>query len=72
MREMNKAHVTTRPVDRPTLLRLAAAADADPRTVLRALHGEQVRGRAGERIARVLQSRGLQQTNAESTGPEAA
>lgn len=46
-------------IDRPALLRLAAAADSDPRSVLRRLRGERVRGRAGERIDRILASRGL-------------
>ena len=46
-------------IDRPTLLRLAAAADSDPRSVARRLRGEHVRGRAGERIDRVLRARGL-------------
>lgn len=51
-------------IDRPTLLRLAAAADSDPRTVareLRALRGVEphVRGRAGERIRAVLSKHGF-------------
>jgi hypothetical protein len=46
--------------DVPTLLRLAASADADPRTVARVLRGERVRGRAGERIRQVLVTNGAQ------------
>lgn len=51
-------------IDRPTLLRLAAECDADPRSVAReiqAIRGEserRVRGRAGERIRAVLASHG--------------
>jgi hypothetical protein len=53
-----------RDIDRPTLLRLAAEADSDPRTVLaelRARRGERqpVRGRAGERIRAALIRHGL-------------
>ena len=36
---------------------LAAAADVDPRTVVRALAGLPVRGRVGVRVARVLADR---------------
>ena len=51
-------------IDRPTLLRLAAEADADPRSVLRELaaaRGERahVRGRAGERVRAALAAHGL-------------
>ena len=46
------------PVDTPTVLRLAAEADADPRTVARVLRGEHVRGRAGERIRQALATGG--------------
>jgi hypothetical protein len=51
-------------LDRPTILRLAAAADSDPRTVareIRALRGAEphVRGRAGERIRAVLTRFGI-------------
>jgi hypothetical protein len=54
----------TTPLDRPTLLRLAAEADSDPRSVeneIAALRGERphVRGRAGERIRAVLAAKGL-------------
>ena len=52
---------TTRyPVDRQTLLRLAAEADADPRSVARVLRGERVRGHVGAKIERVLRQRGLE------------
>ena len=58
MRVMSK---TEKPVafDRPALLRLAADADADPRTVARVLRGEFVRGRAGERVLQLLKARDL-------------
>lgn len=51
--------MSTVEIDRPTLLRLAAEADTDPRTVLaelRASRGERppVRGRAGERVRAAL------------------
>jgi hypothetical protein len=47
-------------VDRPTLYRIAAEADCDPRTVAAAIaarRGERPppRGRAGERVAAVLE-----------------
>jgi hypothetical protein len=51
--------ITPIQIERPDLLRLAADCDADPRTVQRVLRGEHVRGRAGERIRRVLEQRGL-------------
>lgn len=57
VRGMNATHTTK--VDRRRLLRLAADADVDPRTVERALRGEPVRGRAGERVARALEKAGL-------------
>jgi hypothetical protein len=51
-------------LDRPTLLRLAAEADSDPRSVaaeLAAERGERahVKGRAGERVRAVLAAKGL-------------
>lgn len=46
-------------IDRPTLLRLSAEADCDPRTILAAVHGRPVRGRAGERVRTVLARHGL-------------
>jgi hypothetical protein len=51
-------------VDRREILRLAAEADADPRSIereLRAMRGEDrhVRGRAGERVRAALASRGI-------------
>jgi hypothetical protein len=51
-------------LDRPTLYRLAAEADTDPRTILAALaaaRGERraVAGRAGERAQEVLQRHGF-------------
>ncbi len=51
-------------IDRPTLLRLAAEADSDPRSVaaeLAAQRGERphVKGRAGERVRAVLAAKGL-------------
>lgn len=50
--------------DRRTILAIAAESDTDPRSVereFRAMRGEDrhVRGRAGERIRRVLADRGL-------------
>ena len=60
------ANTMRKTVDRPTLLRLAADADADPRSVERALHGEHVRGRAGERIARALETNGFAASAAEA------
>jgi hypothetical protein len=59
MFDMNTAHI-----DRPTLLRLAAEADTDPRSVaaeLAAARGERrhVKGRVGERIRAVLAAKGL-------------
>jgi hypothetical protein len=48
-------------ITRPELLQLAAAADADPRTVARVLRGEHVRGRAGERIREALTTRQRQE-----------
>lgn len=52
------------PIDRPTLLRLAAEADCDPRSIIRelaAFRGERahVTGRAGERVRAVLSAHGL-------------
>ena len=34
----------------PTVMKLAAEAECDPRSAMRALNGEPVRGRAGEKI----------------------
>jgi hypothetical protein len=56
-------------VDRPTLYRLAAAADCDPRSVaaeLAAQRGERehVRGRLGERIRAALRGHGLAERSA--------
>lgn len=42
-----------------TIASLTVEADADPRTILRALLGLPVRGRTGERVRRVLAARGL-------------
>lgn len=61
-------------IDRPTLLRLAAEADSDPRSVaaeLAAQRGERphVKGRAGERVRAVLAAKGLIQP---SSGEHAA
>lgn len=55
---VDTAHDTPDTPDRPTLYRLAAEADADPRTVARHLRGEVVRGRAGERIRAALERLG--------------
>ena len=54
----------TRPLAKPQILRLAAEADVDPRSVqreLRALQGtgKPVRGRSGERLRSVLAKRGI-------------
>lgn len=49
-----------RPLDRPTIYRIAAAADCDPRTVARALRGEPVRGRVAERLSATLRGLGIQ------------
>lgn len=38
---------------------IAEEADADPRTVIRALAGLPVRGRAGKRVEQALKKRGL-------------
>lgn len=57
MRTMHTAD--GKPVDRPTLLRLAAEADADPRSIARRLRGGRIRGRAGERIEQALVARGF-------------
>jgi len=46
-------------IERPELLRLAAEADVDPRTISRVLTGGRVRGRVRERIDRVLEARGM-------------
>lgn len=56
--------MSTAHIDRPTLLRLAAEADSDPRSIaaeLAAQRGERphVKGRAGERIRSVLAAKGL-------------
>jgi hypothetical protein len=42
---------------------LAVAASADPRTVVRVLRGERVRGLADARIRRVLKKRGIVKAN---------
>lgn len=42
-----------------TIASLTVEADADTRTILRALLGLPVRGRTGERVRRVLAARGL-------------
>jgi len=47
------------PIDRARLRQLAVTASADPRTVLRVLRGEPVRGLAYYRIRDVLLAEGL-------------
>lgn len=49
----------TTPPDTRTILRLAADADVDPRTIRRALAGGRVAGRAGERIRAALTTHGI-------------
>lgn len=48
-----------RHIDAAVLRRLAVSADADPRTVMRVLRGDLVRGMVRERIARVLIEEGF-------------
>lgn len=43
----------------PTVMKLAAEAGCDPRSALRALEGERVRGMAGERIKKAAKKLGL-------------
>jgi hypothetical protein len=51
------------------LRRLAAAADADPRTVGRFLRGERIRvGAVAERIARAVAAAGIDRSEAASNG----
>lgn len=45
--------------DQATLRELAVRAECDPRTIIRALRGEPVRGMAGHRIHKVLTEAGL-------------
>lgn len=47
------------PLDAATVRQIAVLASVDPRTVLRALRGEPVRGMPGHRIRAVLQAEGL-------------
>lgn len=51
---MKKTHI-----DQAMLRELAVRAEADPRSVRRALEGKVVRGMAGRRIERVLIEAGL-------------
>lgn len=44
--------------DVPTLRRLAVLGSVDPRTLVRVLSGQDVRGMAGERAKRVLLAEG--------------
>jgi hypothetical protein len=55
-------------------LLLAVLADCDPRTAARALRGEDLRGRVGERIARALREHPEIAPNATATPepPQAA
>jgi len=46
-------------VDTSTLRRLAAEADVDPRSLIRLLRGQPVRGGAGRRGRRVLEAYGF-------------
>jgi hypothetical protein len=48
------------PVDAATIRRIAVAASVDPRTVIRHLSGEHVRGMPRHRIAHALKARGLE------------
>jgi hypothetical protein len=55
---------TSRLFDRATILRLAAEADTDPRSIVNELEAQRgkrrhVRGHAGERVRRVLALHGL-------------
>ena len=52
---------------RAELFRLAADANVDPRTVLRVLRGEKVRGDAGERVRAVLAAHGVKLEPAPAT-----
>jgi hypothetical protein len=47
-------------IDTATIRRIAVAASADPRTVLRRIAGEPVRGLPGHRIDRVLRAHGIE------------
>lgn len=57
---MCMSNTTRTQVDRPTLYRIAADADADPRSVAAALRGKEIRGRAGERIRAALRAHGIE------------
>jgi len=50
---------TPRTPDAATVRRLAVAADFDPRTILKELHGRRARGMAGHRARAVLVQEGL-------------
>jgi hypothetical protein len=53
----------------PWLVReISAAASVDPRSVLRELRGEHVRGLSGARVRRVLRERGLPSSTGATLG----
>lgn len=46
-------------IDEANARRLAVQADCDPRTIRKALRGEEVRGMAGERAKKALREAGM-------------
>jgi hypothetical protein len=58
---------TSQPIT--TALRLAAEARVDPRTAMRAIRGERIRGQAGERVAAAMALLGIRPDHPPSDSP---
>lgn len=55
--------MTRRTIDESQARRLAVQADCDPRTIRKALRGEDVKGMAGERARKALREAGMLKEN---------